>query len=168
MGETNWLEIESKNHIKVINDTKINKQDEKIAIRVERSLLRKIKDISMGSISYAVCSLADYALNDVIKNKKHLVLKREKTGNVSYQLRDYIDSDTNHISITCERSDISTDLTRTTIWAYENFIQRIKANTNSYYTIAVIGLVKYGIDLLDTKNKTLMITKKEREYEIMR
>ncbi|MCD3011934.1 hypothetical protein GFJ96_22850 [Salmonella enterica subsp. enterica serovar Enteritidis] len=121
----------------------------------------------MGSISYAVCSLADYALNDVIKNKKHLVLKREKTGNVSYQLRDYSDSDTNHISITCERSDISTDLTRTTIWAYENFIQRIKANTNSYYTIAVIGLVKYGIDLLDTKNKTLMITKKEKQYENM-
>ncbi len=54
----------------MINDTKINKQDEKIAIRVERSLLRKIKAISMGSISYAVCSLADYALNDVIKNKK--------------------------------------------------------------------------------------------------
>ncbi|MEB3700187.1 hypothetical protein VOD00_19910, partial [Escherichia coli] len=105
--------------------------------------------------------------NDVIKNKKHLVLKREKTGNVSYQLRDYIDSDTNHISITCERSDISTDLTRTTIWAYENFIQRIKANTNSYYTIAVIGLVKYGMDLLDSKNKTLMITKKEKQYEIM-
>ncbi|KJX09143.1 hypothetical protein SG64_24250, partial [Enterobacter hormaechei subsp. xiangfangensis] len=98
MSETNWLEIESKNHIKVINNTKINKQDEKIAIRVERSLLRKIKAISMGSISYAVCSLADYALNDVIKNKKHLVLKREKTGNVSYQLRDYSDSDTNHIS----------------------------------------------------------------------
>ncbi|MEM5590539.1 hypothetical protein AAHB58_25890 [Enterobacter hormaechei] len=78
MSETNWLEIESKNHIKVINDTKINKQDEKIAIRVERSLLRKIKDISMGSISYAVCSLADYALNDVIKNKNILFSRERK------------------------------------------------------------------------------------------
>ncbi|HGS6232260.1 TPA: hypothetical protein ACMENH_005615, partial [Klebsiella pneumoniae] len=72
-------------------------------------------------------------------------------------------SDTKHISITCERSDISNDLTRTTIWSYDNFIKRIKANTDSYYTIAIIGLVKLGLELLEEKNTTLMIMKEKEE-----
>lgn len=163
MNKINWLEIESKNHIKIINDRKINKDNEKIAIRIEQSLLNKIKSVSVGSLSYSICFLADYALNEVIKNKKHLVVKREKTGNVSYQLREYLDSDTKHISITCERNDISNDLTRTTIWSYDNFIQRVKSNTESYYTIAVIGLVKLGLETLEKNKTTLMITKKEQE-----
>lgn len=163
MNETKWFEIESKNHIKIINDRKVSKDNEKIAIRIERGLLNKVKTASVGSLSYSICYLADYALNEVINKRKHLVVKREKTGNVSFQLRDYLDSDTKHISITCERSDISNDLTRTTIWSYDNFIKRIKANTDSYYTIAVIGLVKLGLELLEEKNTTLMIMKEKEE-----
>ncbi|HBQ8857479.1 TPA: hypothetical protein ACMEXA_005623 [Klebsiella variicola subsp. variicola] len=163
MNRIKWLEIESKNHIKIISDNKVRKEDEKIAIRIEIGLLNKVKSVSIGSLSYSVCFLADYALSEIINNKKHLIIKREKTGNVSYKLRDCLNSDTKHISITCERSDISNDLTRTTIWSYDNFIKRIKANTDSYYTIAIIGLVKLGLELLEEKNTTLMIMKEKEE-----
>lgn len=157
------IEIDSKNHIKVINDAKINRGNEQIALRVERSFLENIKKISMGNISYAICSLADYALNCLIEKKQHLVLKREKSGNVSYELKDFTLEDEYHISITCERSDISNELTRTTIWAYDDFINKIKTHSDSYYTISVLGLVKYGLDLLEKSNKTLFVVKEKQE-----